>query len=326
MEFTNRITKHLERMNPDTFQNSRLAILLLAFSRPEKLVRRLEELGKLNPNEVYVSIDGGSSQKVTDEFHAIEQKFRTIQPQIDFQFHKDNLGLVGHMSGAISKLMLSHEYVLVIEDDVPIGEKYVESIRNAIIAGLGDKVATYGGFSPFTGHLPFPYKAWNGWRRTKYFSAWGWCISRNIWELYKVELCRDKLHSELQNSKRWNSLSAYQKKTWMRRFEKVAINPKFTWDYQMQYMSFKHDLDHILPIFRISDHEGFGDERSTNTKSGRPRWMGEVVKISDNLVVHRVPKTLSKLLEIVDSLTIGGDSKFKEFFSKARRRQNLRFD
>ena len=313
-------------MNPDIFQNARLAILLLAFNRPEKLARRLEELGDVTPHKVYVSIDGGSSQRVTDEFHVIEQKIRSSQLEIEFHFHRDNLGLVRHMTGAISKLMLNHEYVLVIEDDVPIADKYVENIGNAIIAGLGDKVATYGGFSPFAGHLPSPFKSGYGWRRTKYFSAWGWCISKTIWELYQIELGSEKLNQDLHNSKRWNSLSTYQKATWMRRFEKVAKNPMFTWDYQMQFMSFKYDLDHILPVFRISDNEGFDDERSTNTKSLRPRWMGKVVKVSDNLIVRSVPATLNKLFERVDSVTIAGDSKVKQFFPPARHRENPRID
>ena len=112
----------------------------------------------------------------------------------------------------------------------------------------------------------------------------------------------------------------------MRRFEKVAKNPMFTWDYQMQFMSFKYDLDHILPVFRISDNEGFDDERSTNTKSLRPRWMGKVVKVSDNLIVRSVPATLNKLFERVDSVTIAGDSKVKQFFPPARHRENPRID
>jgi hypothetical protein len=53
---------------------------------------------------------------------------------------------------------------------------------------------------------------------------------------------------------------------------KVAIDPNKTWDFQMQFMSFRYNLPNLSPIYRAVDNVGFADNRSTNTKSRKPKY------------------------------------------------------
>jgi hypothetical protein len=87
----------------------------------------------------------------------------------------------------------------------------------------------------------------------------------------------------------------------------------------MQFLSFKMDYEHVLPIFRISDNEGFSDARSTNTKATRPRWMGSGTSVSNSPVRRLSLKPTSWLMEKMDSLTIAGDSRVKEIFGMIKR-------
>lgn len=292
--------------------NTPLAILLLGYNRPELIVKRIEELGDFSPHKLVVSIDGGASPEISAQFSRIANKYANNLKEIEFWLHTENLGMVRHITGAISRILETHEYVLVIEDDITLARNYVENIRAAITAGIGFKIATFGGFSPLTEQMTLMPK--NGWRHTKYFSAWGWCIQKSVWSLYSYEITGAQLTEGLKRSKTWQKLSLIQKSRWLYRFNKIVANPSLTWDYQMQFMSFKHDFENILPIFRISDNEGFADTRSTNTKALRPRWMGAEAKMSEKVVTYSVSKLVGNFVEILDSFTIAGDSKIQDVF------------
>jgi len=299
-------------MNSPKMPTSDLAILLIGYNRPDFIIKRIAELGDVAPHKLFISIDGGSTLEIQRKFLTIASELRNHSQEIEFWLHSENLGLVKHIVGAISKVLVNHEYILVIEDDITLAPNYVENIRNAITSGLGFKIATFGGFSPLVQGKNWSKR--NGWRRTKYFSAWGWCISKSVWSLYSHEITESELIEGLKYSRNWSKLSTYQKSRWMYRFRKIVTNPLLTWDYQMQFMSFKHDLDNVLPIFRISDNEGFADERSTNTKASRPRWMGTQTQVSERLVTHSVSNVVRKFLETLDSFTIAGDSKIIDLF------------
>ncbi|CAN1484207.1 hypothetical protein MCERE3_00028 [Candidatus Nanopelagicaceae bacterium] len=295
----------------------KVAILLLGYNRPEFIRRRMQELGEFKPHKLIISIDGGCGPDALKEFKEIQAQVLRSSQNMEFILHGENLGLVRHITGAITKTLESHEYVIVVEDDVCLAENYVENILKSITLNLGFRVATFGGFSPVPGLKNA--RRLNSWRRTKYFSAWGWCVGRDIWSLYSHEIDEQELIDGLKNSKKWNSLSEYQKATWIYRFEKIIANPLLTWDYQMQFLSFKMDFEHVLPIFRISDNEGFSDTRSTNTKATRPRWMGTGTSVSNSPIRRLSLKTISWLMERLDSLTIAGDSRVKEIFGIIKR-------
>jgi len=296
---------------------AKVAILLLGYNRPEFIRKRIQELGDFKPHKLVITIDGGCEPHALKKFQEIQAEVSETSHNIEFVIHKQNMGLVRHITGAITKTLESHEYVIVVEDDVCLADNYVENILNSITLNLGFRVATFGGFSPAAGLQHG--KRLNSWRRTKYFSAWGWCVGRDIWSLYSYEINEKELIDGLKNSKKWNSLSEYQQAVWMYRFKKIIANPLLTWDYQMQFLSFKMDFEHVLPIFRISDNEGFSDSRSTNTKATRPRWMGSGISISNSPIRAISLKAISSLMEKLDSLTIAGDSKAKELFRIAKR-------
>ncbi len=299
-----------------------LAILLIGYNRPEFIRRRISELGDVTPSKLIISIDGGCNQEALEEFQRLKLEVSETCQDIEFLIHAENLGLVRHITGSVSRALETHEYVLVIEDDVALSQNFVKNILNAITLNTGLNIATIGGFSPIRSARHFTWL--NAWRTTKYFSAWGWCVSREVWSSYSHEINEQELSDGLKNSKIWNSLPTFNKVTWMYRFNKIIVNPQLTWDYQMQFLSFKLDLEHVLPIFRISDNEGFSDTRSTNTKELRPSWMGQRVTTANSLIKCSTGRAISRLVERLDSLTIAGDSKAKEVFRKRRLRNSVK--
>jgi hypothetical protein len=284
--------------------NQNCIVLILGFNRPEFVEQRVKELGPNPPFRVHISIDGGINSDMQDHYAEIEHDLD--KRYFNISYKKTNLGLVKHVTGEISQLFERYEFVIVIEDDVQISKNFIRDVGENLMENSNPRIATWGGYSPI--NKISALEGLNCWRQTHYFSAWGWGISREHWSYYSTEIDSEFIDQELMYSKTWRQLSSFQKRVWKSRFRKVAINPNLTWDYQMQFMTFKHDFLHMLPILRLTENEGFGEVRSTNTKSERPRWMGAVGISEGRIYKKSAPDFLNRLLVFIDSLTISGDS------------------
>ena len=257
-----------------SLRNFRIAILVLGYSRPELLSSRLIELCTMGAQNVFVSVDGPKEldpftpqieecQRIANEFGSEHSYSVTIQD--------NNLGLSRHVTQSITSVLLEFDWVIVIEDDIKLSPRTLESFKAGIRLSESHGLrGTVGGFS-FYGNSKIPFlNQVNCWRTSDYFSAWGWAVSKTCWEKYNLQINSSEISSSLAKSKVWNTLNSRQQASWISKFEKVSKDPLFTWDFQMVYTSFVNDWTHLLPIFRFVDNEGFGDTRGTHTKGERP--------------------------------------------------------
>lgn len=289
------------------------ALLLLGFNRPENLRKRLNEISKNKRVPLIVSIDGGASQDKKTMIIKIINDFKIQNPEISTKsiYREKNLGLAKHITTAISEVIANFEYCIVVEDDINIGENFVENMINGQVVFESSNALTLGGFSPISGK----YRAWsrkNRFRETIYFSAWGWMTSAEKWKCYRLEIDPISNHAELSNSESWGSLSSYKQQIWLRRFLKVSIQNPPTWDFQMQYVTFSKNLTHLLPVYRFCDNTGFNDSLSTHTTGRRPRWMGPEGRIDCRPIPSGTSITrknyLGRILMLFDSIFVAGDS------------------
>ena len=295
------------------------AILLIGYNRPENILHRVAEISLNKPTKLYISIDKSPEENVSREMSmAVERaaSLSNISDQIIVWNQKKNLGLAQHIKTAIDKSLELEERIIVLEDDIRIKDSFAAQLSSGyeLLHGTGD-FATIGAFSgvPIIGN-----HTKNFWRGTNYFSAWGWMIGRDIWSKYQINLPAGDMQNHLKNSDSWNGLSSTQKETWLIRFEKVRNNHQLTWDYQMQYMTFKYDLKHYLPLFRICENVGFADPRSTNTRNSQPKWMQSSLIYSREFSAKPLPRRTELFFRKVDSFTISGDSKLRKIVNKVR--------
>lgn len=297
-------------------------VLLLGYNRPEFLSKRIGEISKNRPSSLIISIDGNSDKSVSSKI------MQSLEKAIDTYFdpssvrvlhNKSNLGLALNVTSSISSILEESEKVTIIEDDIEIGDNFLKNIELAYSSFQSDEnIATVGGFSGMPAKL-LSSKLENRWRQTKYFSAWGWSIDAVTWEKFRLTIPAHQIEFSLQRSVSWNQLTLSQKEIWFKRFSKVASLPTLTWDYQMQYMSFKYDLVHVLPLFRICENVGFEDSRSTNTRNRRPTWMGAHY-IDDRIIERKThPWHSHELEKHLDSFTISGDSRIRSIVNALRK-------
>lgn len=283
----------------------KLPVLLVAFNRPELVEKRLNEISGLEIPCLYITVDGSKDdkgKKVTTEINKIIEEYENKIP-IRKNIRELNVGLATNVTEGINWVLNDYEDCLIIEDDIAINEFFYYSAVETWVKNR-KKFATIGGF----GSLGIPraltkLPMLNMWRTTPFFSAWGWVVSRETWKLYNLEITKDDLENHLPKSRLWNQLSPYQQSKFLKRFNRVEENPLFTWDFQMQFLCFRWDLENLLPIIRVNENEGFNDNRSSNTKSRPPRWILGKSMHKGIFISKTTPKLVSQLLQIIDSNT-----------------------
>lgn len=284
--------------------DSKYPVLLIGFNRPKEICERAEEFLSWGTSELYISIDGAKNNEdavFSNEIRARLEKFQS-DSRVNLIFRSRNYGLREHLPTAVDEVLARNEAVIVIEDDIRCTPAFYENLCNSLKIH-GDQYMTIGGFSSLPFHGSFMV---NRWRETKYFSAWGWGITRVSWSKYHRTIDLETFQSQLCKSAIWKTLNYTQRETWTGRFVKIATG-KSTWDFQMQYSSFVHELRHLNVVFRICENVGFEDARGTNTNSGRPFYLGSEVMSNSKFATKHSSFIARTILQWLDSVVIAGD-------------------
>jgi hypothetical protein len=286
------------------------AVLLIGFNRPQLLRDRLLEISRLSQAgvDIYVSIDGPRQGNPEDELAQTE--IRTIldeysrNTQIQIWFSQANKGCDKHIFESISQVLSRKEYLVVIEDDVAITQlailKMLHRAEETFAIGrLNPIIAMSGIFLKFA---PVP----NLWRLSNYFSAWGFAVNRNFWEIHIRTLAINdpKAVKELKSqSETWKKTTLRKQKIWEERIERT------NYDYLIQRTIFLHGIHTIAPLFRISDNVGHGVSGAAHTRFRTPWFLkfstfGRNDKISEKQISSQ---RIDSLLTWTDSQTWAGD-------------------
>lgn len=231
------------------------------------MLRRLSELcvSSVLPERVLVSIDGPRSERESRIWKDFD--FSTLAKEFPFTLEfirrPANLGCSLHIITAVSEVLQVFNSVIVVEDDVIVGNGFLKSMIDGLsIISSDDSIGTVGGFSPF--YKGLFRTSTNYWRKSTYFSAWGWCTTTEFWDGFVSLSEIENPERVLESSAIWMNLSKRKKRIWMKRFHRGI------WDYNVQFMLFLKEKKSLLPKLRLIDNEGFSDLRSTHTKHERP--------------------------------------------------------
>lgn len=294
---------------------SRKTILVIfCYNRPEASKARIKQLSNVNC-PVVVSIDGQRSGIPLKDFDALEKEF---SPSVTFAKNQENQGLAMHIVTRMSELFVNYDNIIVIEDDVSVEKSTINYLIEMLQERLPQDILSVGLFGFLPGKLMSRF-GFNRWRKSKYFSAWGFAMQREDWSSFNLEIENEL--SKLETSKTWTKMSDREKAIWNHRFSRVIHNPQFTWDTQMNFAGFCQDKKQLLPLFRLADNEGFNDTRATNTSGRRPRWyrgirgsIDVIDKSSCNYEFLTVPKLLRQILEFFDAITWAGTRRLPKIF------------
>jgi hypothetical protein len=284
--------------------------LLIGFNRPHLLQERLNEFASLLDTEVttYVSIDGPRAGNTGDE-SAINQiktylaEFSATKSLVTW-ISSTNKGCDVHIFDSITKVLQENEYVIVIEDDIVISSSAIIEIM-----AMSEKIAKNNQINPIVAMSGISRRVnllRNKWRYSKYFSAWGFAISKEFWNSHMQNMeIKDsfKVAEKLSNSEHWLKLSDRKKRIWSERINRG------NYDYAIQRTIFFNDLKTMAPLFRISDNVGHGSQGASHTRFKTPRFLRfPVVYRNDNFNRNIIQSDLlTTVFTWLDSQTWAGD-------------------
>jgi len=301
-----------------------LPILLIGYNRPDFFQDRLNEIRVLPIKKLYISIDSINNE-INPEIKKLVNEFLGSEPnfQVSVNFESQNQGLTRHITSAISRVLELDEAVIVVEDDISLS---IHSY-NAFNAGhlMSKNMGVTGvvsGFSPLVQPVWFQK---NIWRRTPYFSVWGWVATQQNWINYIFDISKIDISKELAKSRSWRKLSSFQKSVWLSRFNRAQSDPLLTWDIQMQYFSFQQDYVNFVPLFRLVENLGFNDSRAVHTKFKKPRWFRTSDPRNAITPVNKLINSVDNVGYVIDSMTLAGDSRLLHIWTHKIRKKLLKY-
>lgn len=236
-------------------------ILFLGFNRPDTTKQVLRVLEKLQPDILYVAIDGPRKNVPGDLKKCDEVKVLFDSLNWSCAVHKrfldQNLGCGFAVSSAITWFFENVEEGIIIEDDcIPDISFFYYCASLLEYYRANENIFHIGGNNYQDG-----IKRGNG---DYYFSIfphiWGWATWRRAWLKYSI-IVPEKLSMRQRNFVKSRRII----QTFDKKFMAVRSNRIDTWDYQWQYWCWYYNGLSITPNINLVSNIGFGID-STHTK------------------------------------------------------------
>lgn len=217
-------------------------ILLLLFNRPDNTQQLIDQLRKTRPDTLYVAVDGPRLNHSTDTENVASciALLDTIDwpCQIHKRFAKKNLGCGNNVSGAITWFFSEVEEGIILEDDCLPSEAFFAYCQ--LLLPRYRNVPEVMMLSGNRWHDEFLIE-------TDYFfslftSTWGWATWRRAWQQYDFTMsdwptCRkDPAFAAWLRTPPIQTFWFNQLQRYYRHIQHEVDN----WDFQWQYVVFKH--------------------------------------------------------------------------------------
>ncbi len=246
--------------------SDKLAVLMLAFNRPELTRQVFEAVKQYKPSKLYVALDGARRNVVEDKVKC--EKTKAIFSDVDWDckvvtlFRDENLGCGKAVSSAISWFFDQEEEGVILEDDCVPDQSFFNYCKTLLEFHRHNTKVMHIGGTNFHSGKKFGDASY-------YYSSiphvWGWATWRRAWKKYDFNL--SDLNYFLNN----NIIEKYVGKGkvndfWLEVFCKMNQKQIDTWDYQWQYTIWNNNGLSIIPQVNLIKNIGFGADATHTTE------------------------------------------------------------
>ena len=239
------------------------AVLVMAFNRPDHLRVLLDRLREVQPERMYVAIDGARTHKEGEEERV--QACRDLVATIDWPcavetlYQDHNLGCGLGVTSAISWFFSREERGIILEDDIipdptffpycaELLDRYQDDRRVFAVSGCN--------FVPPAAqtHPELPY------RFSQVPHIWGWATWRRSWAQHRLDIAGWR--SQLPPIQLWerSGRSIPGAMFWGSTFEMLARKEVDTWDGQFVLASMLTGQLTATSNVNLVENIGFGQE------------------------------------------------------------------
>lgn len=250
-------------MAKKTFKTD-IAVALIFFNRPDCLKDTFKAITEARPSRLYLIQDGPRANRLDDIMNI--EKCRNIVENIDWEcevykiYSSENLGCGMRVYSGISEAFKKEEKLVIIEDDIVIGESFLPFCKEMLDRYENDeRIGMISGMNHLGVYKDCPYD---------YFftsqggAIWGWASWRRVWKDmdWSLECANDKYACKcVANNLRPNRFSKLIMSWLQEKRQSVIHKEKQTsWSFQFgmpaQYMQSRLT---IVPCLNQISNIGF---------------------------------------------------------------------
>lgn len=244
-------------------------VLIIAWRRPEAILRVIEAVRLVSPDKIFIACDGpnlgrpGDMEKVAAT-RAIIEKNIDWPCRIKRLYSSDNQGLRLGVSRAISWFFENVDEGIILEDDcVPHPHFFYFTQQLLSLYREDSRVASIGGHNP-VGLVNTPDSV----VFSRYFECWGWATWKRAWSLYddemkvlNLDLAKNRLRDCFSTSPEaihWEGVAR----------QLLVFDRPSSWALRFQLCSAANYMVHALPSLSLVENIGFGPD-GTNCLSAQ---------------------------------------------------------
>ena len=240
-------------------------VVLVIFNRPEETSKVLDSIKAARPERVFV-ISDGPRPNVLDEAQKVLACRELISNidwpcSVELNYSEVNMGCKARIVSGLTWVFSKADRAIILEDDCLPGADFFEFCQTLLRQYEYDySVGSISGWNSF----PDMNEAAADYYFSRYPRAWGWATWGRTWKLYEESICDDE---ELLGSKAFkkSSTSTASRRFWKILREQIAKKTLDTWDVQLLFSFWKHNLVTVIPRLNLVRNIGFGSAATHTT-------------------------------------------------------------
>lgn len=236
-------------------------ILFIAFNRPDITKIVFDEIKKVRPKKLFVSVDGPRNEIERQKV----EKVKKIVSDIDWlcevkkKFNRKNLGCRKAVSSAMTWFFNNVDEGIVLEDDCLPSKDFFKFCEEILARYRDDERIMHISGNNFLGNLrKYKYSYYF----SKYPFSWGWASWRRAWKKYDVDM---KLYPKIKIGDYLKNFSFLEKLRVKSKLKATYKGLEDTWDYQWFFSLLINKGLAIVPKKNLVKNIGFRED-STHTK------------------------------------------------------------
>jgi len=242
-------------------------VAFVIFNRPDRTERVFAEIAKARPPKLLVVADGPRSSLEAETCQAA----RAIIDRVDWDcevlknYADVNLGCKRRVSSGLNWVFEQVGEAIILEDDClphetffPFCTELLERYRH------DERVSMICGSNFQGGKRRSPYSYFFG----LHVTVWGWASWRRVWRHYDVAMQR---WAQLRETS-WLAdllMNPTAVKYWQQTFEGAFRGDYDTWDWQLFFAWWSHNMLAVIPDRNLVSNIGFGTQAS-HTRDSLP--------------------------------------------------------
>jgi hypothetical protein len=253
---------------------SKIPVLIIAFNRPDNLLKLINSLRKTKYRTIRISIDGPRNTIAQDR-DLIKQNIEIVKSinwtdDIEIYQNETNLKPRFAVPRAVNRVLEDFNKLIVLEDDVEVTPEAIQFFTWHL--KQLEKSNSIGHISAYNN---IPNQIINCAKETQRLSifpeSYAWATWRDKWLNYEDEIENvDIMKTFSRNQEYFENIGLFGKLSWCLEKRNAQNNYISTWAYRWMFALWKHNLYCVTSNYNLIKYNGHKNGSNTNTN---PRWI-----------------------------------------------------